>query len=67
MIASGRSLRLPYRIGVAPFGALLAGGLAQAQSFYGGVRGQVKDGQGAIIANAKVTVTDDATQVSRSS
>lgn len=61
-----RNFYAHLRLANAAFLAIfLTTGLAQAQSFYGGIRGQVKDGQGASIVNAKVTITDDATQVSR--
>src|SRR5437016_5796994 len=37
-----------------------------AQSFQGGIRGAVLDSAGALIPNVEVTLTDDATNVSRS-
>src|SRR4051812_19485877 len=37
-----------------------------AQSYQGGVRGSVKDQQGAVVANVKVTLTNQATNVARS-
>lgn len=40
--------------------------LANAQSFYGTLRGLVTDGAGAAVVNAKVTLIEDATSVSRS-
>lgn len=42
-------------------------GCVQAQTFVGGVRGQVQDPAGAVIANAKVTLANQATDVMRSS
>lgn len=38
----------------------------QAQSIYGSLRGLVTDAQGAAVANAKITMTDEGTSVSRS-
>ena len=49
--------------------ALLAGLMAitlGAQSYQGGIRGSVTDPQGAVIASAKVTLTNDATGEMRS-
>ena len=49
------------------FGLFLAvAGTTHAQSIYGGIRGIVTDQQGAIIAAAKVTLTETATGASRS-
>lgn len=45
---------------------LLAGTTLKAQTVYGGLRGMVADGQGAMIAGVKVTMTDEATNLSRS-
>src|SRR5258708_33822505 len=45
--------------------ATTAAGLMWAQSYQGGLRGRVMDAQGAVIANAKVVITDDATAVKR--
>ncbi|HYP05711.1 MAG TPA: TonB-dependent receptor, partial [Bryobacteraceae bacterium] len=39
---------------------------APAQSIYGGLRGIVTDGQGAAIAGAKIVMTDEATNLTRS-
>ncbi len=43
----------------------IATGLLSAQSYQGGVRGSVSDAQGAAVAGAKVTITDQATNASR--
>ena len=45
--------------------AILSAVLGSAQSFVGGVRGLVQDPGGAIIANAKVTLKNEATGLSR--
>jgi hypothetical protein len=42
-------------------------GLATAQQNFGGLRGEVKDVQGATIPGAKVTLTNEGTKVARSS
>ena len=42
------------------FSALVFG-----QGYQGGLRGRVMDAQGAVIANAKVEITDDATNLKR--
>lgn len=39
---------------------------SQAQSIFGGLRGLVSDAQGAAIANAKVTLTEESTNIARS-
>src|SRR5437764_7383296 len=41
-------------------------GLAVAQRYGGGLRGTVTDPQGAIVPGAKVTITNEATNVSQS-
>ena len=51
---------------VALFVLGLAVGLAPAQTFQGGVRGTLTDPSGAVIADAILTITDQATGVSRS-
>jgi len=43
-----------------------SGDALRAQSIYGGVRGLVADAQGGVIANAKVTLTDEGTGFARS-
>ncbi len=45
--------------------ALAMTSLAWGQGYQGGLRGRVMDAQGAVIANAKVEITDDATSVKR--
>jgi len=45
---------------------LTAASVLLAQSYQGGVRGAVTDQQGAAVANAKVTLTNDGTSESRS-
>jgi outer membrane receptor protein involved in Fe transport len=45
--------------------ALLAAGIAMAQSFRGSIRGKVLDPGGSLIAGAKITVKNDATGLSR--
>ena len=45
--------------------ALAMTSLAWGQGYQGGLRGRVMDAQGAVIANAKVEITDDATNVKR--
>ncbi len=52
-----------------PAAILLAASLspgAYAQSIYGAIRGMVKDAQGAILTGARVTISDEATNLSRS-
>ncbi len=44
---------------------LLSANLLTAQSYLGGIRGLVQDTGSAVIANAKVTLTNEATQVTR--
>lgn len=44
---------------------LLAAGIAAAQSKTGTMRGQILDPTGAAVSSAKVTITNDATQVSQ--
>ena len=57
-----RGIRL-YLLVMVWLGASLA---LHGQSIYGGLRGSVTDAQGAVIASVKVTITDDATNVTRS-
>jgi len=45
--------------------ALAMTSLAWGQGYQGGLRGRVMDAQGAVIANAKVEITDDATNTKR--
>ncbi len=47
--------------------ALMAASAAQAQTFRGGINGTVTDPQGAVIAGASVTLTNDATAATRTS
>jgi hypothetical protein len=54
-------LQAPVLLGV----ALLISSAANAQSIFGGLRGAVTDAQGAAIADVKVTLTDEATNLSR--
>ena len=41
--------------------------LLSAQSYLGGIRGLIRDAGGSVVVNAKVTLINSATQVSRSS
>ena len=45
--------------------ALIAASSAVAQSIYGGVRGIISDAQGSVVAGAKITLTDEATNSAR--
>ena len=55
-----------YRVILAALCGIVSVALLPAQSYLGGVRGQVQDAGGAIIAGAKVNLVNEATQVSRS-
>src|SRR6266545_2188147 len=46
--------------------AALTVSVSFAQSFYGGLRGSVKDPNGGLVANARVILTDQTTNVARS-
>ena len=48
------------------FALALIGASLWAQTFLGGIRGTVTDKTGAVIAEAKVTLTDEGTGISRS-
>src|SRR6185295_10884511 len=45
--------------------ALATAGLMWGQGYQGGLRGRLMDAKGAVIANAKVEITDDATNLKR--
>lgn len=45
---------------------VLSAGLAVGQSYYGGLRGLIQDQSGAAVANAKVTLIDEASGATRS-
>jgi hypothetical protein len=55
-----------FRAGAIIAAAFFLAVSANAQSIFGGLRGAVTDAQGAAIADAKVTLTDEATNLSRS-
>src|SRR5215472_2897000 len=48
------------------FTLFLATGSARAQTFQGGIRGTLTDATGAVIRDAKVTLIDQGTGISRS-
>ncbi len=58
--------KFSLRLGTALAVGILAMGSASAQSILGGLRGSVGDAQGAMIGDAKVTLIDEATNLSRS-
>jgi len=59
-------MNLSRRVAISLTCGLLAGALVWAQTFQGGVRGTIQDTSGAAIAVAKVTLTDEATGIARS-
>jgi trimeric autotransporter adhesin len=59
-------MRADKRISVAMFIALTAVSGLWGQTFQGGIRGAITDNSGAAVADAKVTLTDEATTFARS-
>jgi hypothetical protein len=54
------------RTGIRVFACMLTALPLAAQSYFGGLRGSVSDAGGAVMATVKVTLTDEATNASRS-
>jgi hypothetical protein len=58
--------KIPTRLSLLALSLSLLAGSAAAQSFYGNLRGLVTDQAGASVTNAKVSLIDEGTNVSRS-
>lgn len=64
-VSGFRSARA-FRFSACVLAAVMACGIAQAQSIYGSLRGILTDSQGGVIAGAKVSLVDEGTNLSRS-